>query len=84
MAVFTESFARLRQDLDQSHENRQRLIEDIRANVAGVGPPHGRAACGNRQGAPRRVRDDDPRPSRVRQAPGRGNPRRTGRPGRRS
>lgn len=33
MAVFTESFARLRQDLDQSHENRQRLIEDIRANA---------------------------------------------------
>ena len=28
MAVFTESFTCLRQDLNQSHENRQRLIED--------------------------------------------------------
>ena len=33
MAVFTETFQRLRQDLDQSQENRQKLIQDIRANV---------------------------------------------------
>ncbi len=33
MAVFSDAFLRLRQDLDQSHENRQKLISDIRANV---------------------------------------------------
>ena len=33
MAMFSDAFLRLRQDLDQSHENRQKLIEDIRANV---------------------------------------------------
>ncbi len=33
MAVFSEAFLRLRQDLDQSHESRQKLIADIRSNV---------------------------------------------------
>ncbi len=33
MAVFSEAFLRLRQDLDRSHESRQKLIEDIRSNV---------------------------------------------------
>jgi hypothetical protein len=33
MAVFSDTFLRLRQDLDRSHESRQRLLEDIRANV---------------------------------------------------
>ena len=33
MAVFSEAFLRLRQDFDQSHESRQKLIQDIRANV---------------------------------------------------
>jgi DNA anti-recombination protein RmuC len=33
MAVFSEAFLRLRQDLDQSHESRQKLIADIRNNV---------------------------------------------------
>ena len=33
MAVFSDAFSRLRQDLDRSHENRQKLIRDIQANV---------------------------------------------------
>ena len=33
MAVFSEAFLRLRQDLDQAHENRRKLIDEIRANV---------------------------------------------------
>ena len=33
MATFSDAFLRLRQDLDQSHENRQKLIGDIRAQV---------------------------------------------------
>jgi ElaB/YqjD/DUF883 family membrane-anchored ribosome-binding protein len=33
MAVFSEAFSRLRQDFDQGHESRQKLIQDIRANV---------------------------------------------------
>jgi hypothetical protein len=33
MAVFSQAFSRLRQDLDQSHESRQKLIQDIRAGV---------------------------------------------------
>jgi hypothetical protein len=33
MAVFSDAFLRLRQDLDRSHESRQKLIQDIRANV---------------------------------------------------
>jgi hypothetical protein len=33
MAVFSDAFLRLRQDLDRSHESRQKLIEDIRADV---------------------------------------------------
>ena len=33
MAIFSDAFLRLRQDLDQAHENRQKLIHDIRANV---------------------------------------------------
>ena len=33
MAVFTDTFLRLRQDLDQGHENRQKLIQDIGDNV---------------------------------------------------
>ena len=33
MAVFSEVFLRLRQDLDESHDKRQTLIEDIRAQV---------------------------------------------------
>jgi methyl-accepting chemotaxis protein len=33
MAVFSDAFLRLRQDLDQSHESRQKLIQDIRDNV---------------------------------------------------
>ena len=33
MAAFSDAFLRLRQDLDQSHESRQKLIQDIRDNV---------------------------------------------------
>ena len=33
MAVFSEAFLRLRQDFDQGHENRGKLIRDIRADV---------------------------------------------------
>ena len=33
MAFFSDTFLRLRQDLDRSHESRQKLIQDIRANV---------------------------------------------------
>ena len=33
MAVFSDAFLRLRQDLDRSHESRQKLIQDIRDNV---------------------------------------------------
>ena len=33
MAIFSDTFLRLRQDLDRSHENRQTLIQDIRTNV---------------------------------------------------
>ena len=33
MAVFSETFLRLRQDFDQSHENRQKLLHGIRADV---------------------------------------------------
>jgi hypothetical protein len=33
MAVFSDAFLRLRQDLDQSHESRQKLIQDIRDDV---------------------------------------------------
>ena len=33
MAVFSDAFLRLRQDLDRSHESRRKLIQDIRANV---------------------------------------------------
>jgi DNA anti-recombination protein RmuC len=33
MAVFSDAFLRLRQDLDRSHESRQKLLQDIRANV---------------------------------------------------
>ena len=33
MAIFSDAFLRLRQDLDRSHESRQKLIQDIRANV---------------------------------------------------
>jgi len=33
MAVFSEAFLRLRQDLDQSHEGRRKLIQDIGADV---------------------------------------------------
>jgi DNA anti-recombination protein RmuC len=33
MAVFSEAFLRLRQDLDQSHENRRKMIDDLRAHV---------------------------------------------------
>lgn len=33
MGVFSEALLRLRQDIDQSHENRRKLIEDIRAEV---------------------------------------------------
>jgi methyl-accepting chemotaxis protein len=33
MAVFSDAFLRLRQDLDQSHESRRKLIQDIRDNV---------------------------------------------------
>ena len=33
MAVFSEAFLRLRQDLDQGHANRRKLLHDIRADV---------------------------------------------------
>ena len=33
MAVFSDAFLRLRQDLDASHESRRKLIQDIRAGV---------------------------------------------------
>jgi uncharacterized coiled-coil DUF342 family protein len=33
MAVFSDTFCRLREDLDQAHENRQKLIHDIRDGV---------------------------------------------------
>ena len=33
MAVFSDAFLRLRQDLDRSHEGRRKLIQDIRDNV---------------------------------------------------
>ena len=33
MAMFSEAFVRLRQDLDRSHESRRKLMEDIRDNV---------------------------------------------------
>ena len=33
MAVFSDAFLRLRQDLDRSHESRRKLIQDIRDNV---------------------------------------------------
>lgn len=33
MAVFTDAFLRLRQDLDRSHDSRQKLIQDIRDSV---------------------------------------------------
>ena len=33
MAVFSEAFLRLRQEFDQSHENRRKLIQDIRTEV---------------------------------------------------
>jgi DNA anti-recombination protein RmuC len=33
MAVFSEAFLRLRQDLDQGHHNREQLMREIRANV---------------------------------------------------
>lgn len=33
MAVFSDAFFRLRQDFDLAHENRQKLIHDIRAGV---------------------------------------------------
>jgi phage host-nuclease inhibitor protein Gam len=33
MAVFSDAFLRLRQDFDRSHENRQKLIQDVRDNV---------------------------------------------------
>ena len=33
MATFSDAFLRLRHDLDQCHESRQKLIHDIRANV---------------------------------------------------
>ena len=33
MAVFSDAFVRLRQDLDRSHESRQKLLQDIRENV---------------------------------------------------
>jgi len=33
MAVFSDAFLRLRQELDRAHENRQKLIHDIRVGV---------------------------------------------------
>jgi hypothetical protein len=33
MALFSEAFVRLRQDLDQSRENRRKLMREIRAEV---------------------------------------------------
>jgi hypothetical protein len=33
MAVFSDAFLRLRQDLDRSHESRQKLMQDIRDDV---------------------------------------------------
>ena len=33
MAAFSTTFSRLRQDLDQAHENRQQLLHDIQAGV---------------------------------------------------
>ena len=44
MAVFSEAFLRLRQELDRSHESRQKLIEDIRGNVRDMARQTGRAS----------------------------------------
>jgi hypothetical protein len=33
MTVFSDAFVRLRQELDQSHESRRKLLEDIRHDV---------------------------------------------------
>jgi len=33
MAAFSTTFSRLRQELDQAHENRQKLLHDIQAGV---------------------------------------------------
>ena len=33
MAIFSEAFTRLREDFDQAHENRLKLIRDIRGEV---------------------------------------------------
>ena len=59
MAVFSEAFLRLRQDLDQSHESRQKLIEDIRANVREMARQTGNQLAEQGRQPPRGIRGDD-------------------------
>jgi hypothetical protein len=53
MAVFSEAFQRLRQDCDQAHENREKLIRDIRTNVREMARQTGNQL--NEQGTKRRA-----------------------------
>ncbi|MGO8690833.1 MAG: hypothetical protein ACLQLG_14515 [Thermoguttaceae bacterium] len=53
MAVFSEAFLRLRQDLDRSHESRRKLMEDIRNNVREMARQTGNQLA--EQGASRRA-----------------------------
>ena len=41
MGVFSESLLRLRQDIDQSHENRRKLIRDIQSEVREMAEQNG-------------------------------------------
>ena len=53
MAVFSEAFLRLRQDLDRSHENRRKLMDEIRDNVREMARQTGNRLA--EQGATRRA-----------------------------
>ncbi len=68
MAVFSEAFLRLRQDFDQAHENREKLIHDIRDNVREMARQTGGSTHRAGQQPPRRVHGDDHGPARQDQA----------------
>ncbi len=64
MAVFSDAFLRLRQDLDRSHESRRKLIQDIRANVRDMARQTTDQLAEAGPEPPRRIHGDDHRPPR--------------------
>ncbi len=83
MAVFSEAFLRLRQDLDRSHESRRKLMEDIRNNVREMARQTGNQLAEQGAQPPRRVHGDDHRAAQHDRPAGRRNAGSAGRPGRR-